>query len=44
VQVAATIKAEGTGEIVGIGLYLRVPLPWEDYLVPWPPTDPKDTN
>jgi hypothetical protein len=43
VQVAATIKAE-SGEVVGIGVYLRVPMPWEDYLTVWPPTDPKDTN
>ena len=39
VQVASILKAEESGEVVGIGLYLRVPLPWEEYLVPWPKDD-----
>lgn len=43
VQVAAILKAEETGEVVGIGVYLRVPLPWDEHLTPWPTPEEKKT-
>jgi hypothetical protein len=42
--VAATLKAEESGEIIGVGIYLRVPLPWEEYLVPWPSAEKPETE
>lgn len=42
VQIAATLKAEGTGEVVGVGVYVRVPIPWDEWLTPIPPLSTPD--
>jgi hypothetical protein len=25
-----------SGELVGVGVYIRIPVPWEEYLELWP--------
>ena len=36
VQVGAYLRDEKTGAVKGLGLYVRIPMPWEEYLLEWP--------
>lgn len=36
VQIGAVFKDEKTGKVAGVGVYIRIPVPWEEYLTPWP--------
>jgi hypothetical protein len=35
VQVTALMK-NNKGKLLGVGVFLRIPVPWEEYLEPWP--------
>lgn len=36
VDIGSLFFDHDTGELKGVGIYVRIPLPWEEYLEPWP--------
>jgi hypothetical protein len=36
VDIGSLFFNNDSGELAGVGIYLRIPLPWEEYLEEWP--------
>lgn len=36
VSIGSLMFDQDSGELTGVGIYLRLPMPWDEYLEPWP--------